>query len=201
MLALGTTLGLGVTLFVATNIDDIFLLLALFADPRLKPRQIVAGQLLGMTVLVVASAAASAVAVALAARYVAVLGCLPLAIGISQLVRRLRGAASHDDDSEPPGLRGAGKVAAISSITIANGGDNLGIYVPAFATRSHGELAVLGASFLLLTCVWCWLGHYLVHHPKLGAPLRKYAGPVTPFVLIALGLYILADLLPTGLRP
>lgn len=192
MTGLLTTLGLGVALFAATNVDDIFLLLALFADPRLKPRQVVLGQLLGMAALVAASVVASALAVALAAHYVGLLGLVPLGLGLAQLVRRMRGV--HDSHDEQRGLQGAGRVAAVAAITIANGGDNLGIYVPAFATRTHAELALLGALFLLLTGVWCGLGYYLVQHPTLGAPIRRYAAPATPFVLIALGLYILADL-------
>ena len=186
---LWTSFGLGSALFVATNIDDIFLLLALFADPRVRARQIVAGQLFGMTLLVVASVAGSALAVALASKYVSLLGLAPLGIGIAQLVRR-----REKPDAEAPNLRGAGKILAVASITVANGGDNLAIYVPVYASHSHAEQFVLSATFLTLTGVWCWLGHALVHHPTLGAPIRRYAAPATPYVLVALGLYILSGL-------
>jgi hypothetical protein len=50
-------LGGGVALFTSTNIDDIFLLAAFFADPHLRPRNIVAGQFLGITGLTAARAA------------------------------------------------------------------------------------------------------------------------------------------------
>lgn len=188
---LWTSLGLGVALFVATNIDDIFILLALFADPRLRPRQIVAGQLLGMTAISAASVLGTALAVALASEYVGLLGLAPLCIGISQLVRRRGG----DDGDQAPDVQSAGKILAVASITIANGGDNIAIYVPVFATQSRAHQLLLSASFLLMTAVWCWLGHALVRHPKLGAPIRRYAAPATPYVLIALGLYILSGLL------
>ena len=187
---LWTSLGLGSALFVATNIDDIFLLLTLFADPRLRGRQIVTGQLLGMTLLIVASVAGSALAVALASKHVGLLGLAPLGIGIAQIVRR-----RDEPDGEAPNLRGAGKILAVTSITVANGGDNLAIYVPVYANHSRTDQLVLSATFLILTGVWCGLGHALVHHPKLGAPIRRYAAPATPYVLVALGLYILSGLL------
>jgi len=191
---LWTTLGLGSALFVATNIDDIFLLLALFADPRLRPRQVVAGQLLGMLAIIGASVAASAVAVALASKYVALFGLAPLAIGVARLVRR-DDAGDGDADEPPTNLRSASKLLAVTTITVANGGDNVAIYVPVFATQNQPNQLILSATFLVLTAVWCWLGHTLVQHPKLGAPIRRYAGPATPYVLIALGLYILSGLL------
>ena len=189
---LWTTLGLGSALFVATNIDDIFLLLALFADPRLRGRQVVAGQLLGMLAIIGATVAASAVAVALASKYVGLLGIAPLAIGVARLVRR---DASDDDANEPPtNLGSASKLLAVTTITVANGGDNVAIYIPVFATQNLPNQLILSATFLVLTAVWCWLGHALVQHPTLGAPIRRYAGPATPYVLIALGLYILSSM-------
>jgi cadmium resistance protein CadD (predicted permease) len=186
---LWTTLGLGSALFVATNIDDIFILLALFADPRLRARQIVAGQLLGMSALIVVTAGASAVAVALASKYVGLLGLAPLGIGVARLLWR-----ADEDAEEPPSVRSAGKIVAVTIITLANGGDNLAIYVPVFARQTRLGQLVLSATFMILTAAWCWLGYTLVHHPKLGAPIRRYAAPATPYVLIALGVYILSDL-------
>ena len=183
-------MGLGSALFVATNIDDIFLLLALFADPRLRARQIVAGQILGMLLLIVASVAGSALAVALASKYVGCLGLLPLGIGITRIVRR-----DEKADAPAPSLRGAGKILAVTGITVANGGDNLAIYVPVYANHGRADQLALSATFLVLTGVWCWVGHALVNHPTLGAPIRRYAAPATPYVLIALGLYILSSLL------
>ena len=50
---------LAVVLFVFTDIDDVFLLMAYFADPRYRARDIVIGQYLGIGTLVAVSAAAS----------------------------------------------------------------------------------------------------------------------------------------------
>ena len=43
--------GLAVVLFASTNIDDLFVLLALFADRRVGTRGIVVGQYLGIAIL------------------------------------------------------------------------------------------------------------------------------------------------------
>jgi hypothetical protein len=61
------TIGVGVRLFVATHVDDVFLLAAFFADSRLSPRTIVIGQLTGIAALVAVSAVAALAAVAVPA--------------------------------------------------------------------------------------------------------------------------------------
>ncbi len=43
-------IGFAIVVFVATNLDDVFLLIAFFADPKLKVRQIVTGQYVGIGV-------------------------------------------------------------------------------------------------------------------------------------------------------
>lgn len=173
-----------VLLFLATNVDDIFLLLALFANPSFRPAQIVLGQVLGMAVLLALSLAGSLAAVAVAPRFVALLGLLPLCLGILQLVRTREPEADRESSSPQA-------VLSVLFITVANGGDNLGVYIPLFASASRAELAVYMSVMLALALVWCWLAHRLITNPRLGGPIRRYLAPATPFVLIALGLYIL----------
>jgi len=70
-------LGIGVVVFASTNIDDIFLLSAFFADPHLRPRSVVAGQFLGIGALVTASAVAALAAVVIPPGWSSLLGLVP----------------------------------------------------------------------------------------------------------------------------
>ena len=79
------TLTIGAALFASTNIDDIFLLMAFFSDPRLDRRAVVAGQYAGIGALVAASVLAAACAVAVPGHWIALLGLAPLAIGLHRL--------------------------------------------------------------------------------------------------------------------
>ena len=56
--------GVGIVVFASTNLDDVFLLAAFFADPRLPARSVVSGQFLGIGALVAGSAAAAWAALA-----------------------------------------------------------------------------------------------------------------------------------------
>src|SRR5262245_20410836 len=89
-----TQLLVGAAAFAATNIDDLFLLAGLFANPERRPRGIVLGQLAGIGGLVAASALAALAAIAIPERVTALLGFLPLAIGLHQLRTRRRGTDS-----------------------------------------------------------------------------------------------------------
>jgi cadmium resistance protein CadD (predicted permease) len=80
----------------------------------------------------------------------------------------------------------------VASVTVANGGDNLGVYIPLFS-RELAWVPVYAAVFAVMTAFWCAAGYWLVHHPILGARIRTYGHVALPFVLIGLGLYILAD--------
>jgi len=86
---------------VSTNVDEIFLLAAFFADPRIRARAVVAGQFLGMGALVAASAAAAWASLAVPAGYPALLGVVPLALGLRGLWALRRGG--DDDDEREPG--------------------------------------------------------------------------------------------------
>ena len=94
------TVAVGIVLFASTNIDDIFLTMAFFADPRLDRRAVVAGKFLGIGVIVAVSTAAAACAMAVPPEWVALLGLAPLGLGLHRLWSAWRaqpGAADEDD--------------------------------------------------------------------------------------------------------
>ncbi|XXX82388.1 cadmium resistance transporter [Sorangium sp. So ce134] len=195
------TLGVSVVVFISTNVDDILLLSAFFADPGFTPRQVVAGQFLGMGALVLASVACALLAVRVPDGWIGLLGLLPLALGLRGLWALRRGSVpgadeDGDDDAEAPRGGGAArfKALAVASVTIANGGDNLGVYIPLFSS-SPGHVPLHAAVFAVMTGAFCALGHHLVHHPLVGGRIRRYGRAALPFVLIGLGLWILSDAL------
>jgi cadmium resistance protein CadD (predicted permease) len=191
MESLVALLGLAVTLFVSTNADDLVVLVGFFADRRLSVRDIVAGQYAGLAVLFVVSVAASLLSLVIPSAYLGLLGIFPILIGLKKLVE-LR---HHDGASDLPASRGVstsyGNVHGVALVTMANGGDNIGIYTPAFAVSSGGQIAVIAVVFVAMTALWCLLAHWMVTHPRLGAPIRRYAHVFAPVILIGLGITII----------
>ncbi|WP_437873339.1 cadmium resistance transporter [Sorangium sp. So ce363] len=198
-------LGVSVVVFVSTNIDDILLLSAFFADPGFTPAQVVAGQFLGNAALVIASVACALLAVRVPDGWIGLLGLAPLALGLRGLWALRRGSRAReagvadradlaDSAREPHGSASRFKVIAVASVTLANGGDNLGVYIPLFS-RSPAHIPLHAAVFAVMTGAFCALGHRLVNHPILGTRIRRSGRAALPFVLIGLGLWILSDAL------
>lgn len=186
-------LGVSALVFASTNVDDILLLAAFFADPRMRPRAVVAGQFLGIGTLVAASAIVALAALVVPDGYPALLGVVPLALGVKKLVELRRGDAHEDDDLAQRAITScASQIVAVAGVTIANGGDNLGVYVPLFA-HEPAQIPFYGAVFAVLTALWCYAGFYLVRHRAIGALVRRFGRGALPFVLIALGSWILCD--------
>lgn len=193
------TLLVGIMLFVSTNVDDIFLTMAFFADPRLDARAVVAGKYVGIAVLVAASAAAAACALAVPHEWIALLGVVPLGLGLHRLWTAWQrgagpGGTSADDGDEAVRATGSflAQAGSVAAVTAANGGDNLGVYIPVFA-QQLGMVPVYAAIFAVMTAVWCVVGRALVTHRLVAVTMRRLAGVVLPYVLIGLGIWILKD--------
>lgn len=184
---------LAAVVFVATDVDDLFLLVALFADPRFSAREVVIGQFLGIGALYGASVVASLVSVVVAGEYVGLLGLVPIGMGLAQLWRWGRDDRAAEDGERPPDSVGRWKALSVAAVTIANGGDNIAVYTPLLAARSGAEIAVFGIVFAALTAAWCIAARWIVSHPALRSPIDRYGHRVVPFVLIALGVLILVE--------
>jgi cadmium resistance protein CadD (predicted permease) len=177
-----------IVLFTVTNVDDLILLALFFARSRAAGgagRGIVLGQYLGFLVILVACLAGALGAGQLSDRDIGYLGILPILLGLWAAWQGWRGGA----DQPPAGTSWW----AVAAVTVANSGDNIGVYVPAFAGRSAATLAGFTATFLLLVAVWCSLGRLLTAHPAVIAALRRWGHLLTPIALIAIGCVILVE--------
>jgi cadmium resistance protein CadD (predicted permease) len=179
-------------LFASTNIDDIFLLVGFFADPKFRARDIVLGQYAGIMALFFLSLAASLLSLAIPHAYVGLLGVIPILIGAKKLFDLYRKREKKEQDLESHAPAGPGKqMTAVAMVTMANGGDNIVIYTPLFALRPAFQIAVIALVFVLMIALWCFAARAMVNHPKLGAPIRRYGDRIGPIVLIGLGALIL----------
>jgi len=194
MATLTTVAGLAVALFVSTNIDSLFVCLAFFSDPKYRRSHVVLGQYAGMAVIFAMSAVAASVSRAIPPGYVAWLGLLPIAIGCKKIWDwRLERGAQTAIPPAPSRIRGGGAITGVALVCVANGGDNIGAYVPQFAVHSGADVAVMGLVFAMMTGLWCALALAILGHPALKTPIRVYGHRVVPFILIGLGLATLYE--------
>lgn len=193
----------GIAAFIATNIDDIFILLLFFSqvDGVFRRRHIVSGQYLGFIGLLLVSLPGFFGGMLLPQVWLGMLGLAPIILGIRQWL------TSDEEDSEPENSINIEEDSAFSSltnyispqtcgvaaVTFANGGDNIGIYVSLFASCTLESLAVILSVFLSLVGVWCYVAYRLSDIPIIAETLARYGSYLIPFVLIALGVSILSE--------
>jgi cadmium resistance protein CadD (predicted permease) len=170
--------------FAVTNIDDIFLLTLFFAR-RVPTRRIVAGQYVGFFFIILVSCVGAFLALAIPTRWIHLLGLLPLALGIKELLQ-LRNATGS---TEPPATTRT--ALSIALITLSNGADNIGVYVP-FLRFNSRHIWLIVAIYGLFVGVWCLLGRVLGRHPVVVRLLDRAGHRLVPFLFIGLGIYILA---------
>jgi cadmium resistance transport/sequestration family protein len=190
----------GVAAFIATNLDDVVVLIVFFTqmEQTERPRHIVIGQYVGFCLLLLLSLPGYFGGTLLPPHWIGLLGLVPLAIGLKLLFTN-----NQDNDESvqmvsnpllqrliafcPP------RILQVAAVTVANGGDNIGIYVPLFASKNLiGLLEIIG-TFLVMVGIWCWLAWRLVKQPAIGQLFSKYGDRLVPWVFIALGGYILYE--------
>lgn len=190
----------GAMAFTATNLDDIIILMLLFSQvgTAFQRRHIVAGQYLGFGALVLISLSGFFGSLLLPRPWIGLLGVLPIVIGLSQLLDTDDDEENAEDKLLPtavaPGVNLLSpQTASVAAITIANGGDNVGIYMPMFASTDALGLGITLAVFFGLVGVWCVAAHRLARVEAIAALLTQYGNYLVPFVLIGLGVLILVD--------
>lgn len=112
------------------------------------------------------SVAAAMLAFRVRPELIALTGFVPLALGLDKLWQlKHPGAAPDVNRQEQPGAATLqSQVLAVSTVTVANGGDNLGVYIPVFGSRPSA-LPIFAAVFVAMTAIWCCAGYMLVRHP------------------------------------
>jgi len=190
------TIGLAALVFASTNVDDFFLLLALFADGRSRKWQVVLGQYVGVGVLVILSTGIAWGMILLPQRWIGLLGILPLSLGFKDLWK-LRKPIDPEKRQQlvDTAFMTRRSTSAIAGITISGGADNVAAYAPLFATLRNFDLALMAVTFLCLVGVWCLCTHWLAKMGRAAIRRERAFTLVTPVVLILLGFWILSKLL------
>lgn len=194
-----TTLLVGISAFVATNIDDIVILLLLFSQlsSSFRRRHIVAGQYLGFTVLILASLPGLFGGLIIPPNWIGLLGLIPMTMGLSSLINReenetpeIETITAEYQDTSSTSIFNV-QTYNVAAITIANGSDNISVYVPLFASSNIGKFAIIILVFFILIAIWCYLAYKFTYQTEIANTLSKYSNYILPFVLIILGVIII----------
>ncbi|GAA1452129.1 cadmium resistance transporter [Nesterenkonia lacusekhoensis] len=181
-------------LFVATNIDDIIVLSLFFGRGRGQPgttRRILLGQYVGFIgILGTAVVVALGAQVMLPEEVLPYFGLIPLGLGLWAAWRTWRNRDEKDDDeAQLEGKRVS--VGTVALVTFANGGDNIGVYVPVFVSLSWAAVLAFCIVFLSLVALLVLAAKWITSRKPIAEVLERWESILFPLVLITLGVIIL----------
>ncbi|MEB3292677.1 MAG: cadmium resistance transporter [Synechococcales bacterium] len=191
--------------FFATNLDDLVLLVIFFAQAPQLRWQTIAGEYLGFCLILLCSLPGFVGGVWLPKPWLGLLGLVPIALGLRsgwQMRSDAKAADTLELNSDQasevaigvqrlPRIRGLHpQMVLVALAAFFSGGDNLGVYVPLFASLNGVTLVITLGIFLISVGIWCGLALYLVNHAAIAPMIQRYGDRVLPWVLIGLGIYI-----------
>ena len=183
-------------LFIATNIDDIIVLSLFFArgaGRRGTTARILVGQYLGFAGILGASVLVTLGAGAfLPPEVIPYFGLIPLGLGLWAAWQAWRNRGADDDDEAKVEGKKVG-VWTVAGVTFANGGDNIGVYVPVFLSVGPAAVVAYCIVFLALVAALVGLGKFVATRRPIAELLERWEHILFPIVLIGLGIVILVS--------
>lgn len=194
---MGQTIISAIGVYISTSIDYLIILIILFAQLSQNKQKwhIYAGQYLGTGLLVGVSLFAAYVVNFVPEEWmVGLLGLIPIYLGIRFAIV---GEGEEEEEKEITKRLEQSKANqlfwTVTLLTISSGGDNLGIYIPYFASLDWAQTLVALLVFAIGVLIFCELSRGLSSIPLISETIEKYKRIIVPLVFILLGLYIMYE--------
>ena len=194
---MGQTIISAIGVYISTSIDYLIVLIILFAQLSQNKQKwhIYAGQYLGTGLLVGVSLVAAYVVNFVPKEWmVGLLGLIPIYLGIRFAIV---GEGEEEEEEEITKRLEQSKANqlfwTVTLLTISSGGDNLGIYIPYFASLDWAQTLVALLVFAIGVLIFCELSRVLSSIPLISETIEKYKRIIVPLVFILLGLYIMYE--------
>ena len=179
--------------FIATNFENLLLLIIFLSHSSIQQRSSVAlGYLIAMAMIVGLARIISEVAEFIPSQFLGLLGLIPLSLGFWEILQVLRQKISDSisDSSVAPKSR---SFVSVSAIMISNGGDSVAVFTALFADTQWYLKWLIWVSALAMTFIWFSLAAWLVRLNFLAHPRARFTQILMPFFLIGIGIYILVN--------
>ncbi len=187
--------GVAAVAFVATNVDNTLVTMAMVAGAPLKrAHRIAAGQVVGFWTMVAVAGAAAAVLFEFSPAVVGLLGLVPLAIGLKGLAVWASRRSTNGDGAEVVERRAVGRsLTAAALVTIGASGDNLAAYIPLFRSASAAGVAAIVVVFTLGEVLVTWLILTGGRHPRARTVMTRLGTVAVPALLCCIGVLVMVQ--------
>ncbi|AQA18024.1 hypothetical protein BST95_06995 [Halioglobus japonicus] len=184
-------IGLAASSFVATNTDNLLLLVLLQGAYPAQRKRIVLAYLAAVILVILVSLLGLAIGRVLDAGLVGYFGLVPIALGLRMLYLARKDAANGVTNSLPTTT--AGPVLATLTLMLANSSDSLLVLIPLLADTSIAGELVLIVSYLACGILWAGLALKIGTQRALAEVVDRWGVKIVPWIVIGVGVYILLD--------
>ena len=196
------TLVQAIATFAITNIDDIVVLAVMFGQApghRGAAIRVTAGQYLGFTAILAVSVGGALLgATLLPPAALPYFGLLPIVLGLRAAWLAWRDRRTQPAPTDDPATLLTPGTWQVAVITFANGGDNIGVYVPVFLSVGPAAVVAYCVVFLALVAVLVIAARFVATRRPIAEVLERWEHVLFPVVLIGLGIFILVSGLAFG---
>ena len=179
-----TALVLALLAYGSTNIDNL-ILFAMVASGTGSASPVVTGYAIGTIVILLVSMSFSLLSLLVEPAYISLLGIVPLLLGLRLLFSKPVEAGGRQAVAHSAG--------AIAFLLVANSVDTMAVFGPMFAESERVVVISLMVGYLLTASAWLVAVIKVSRHAGGARTLARASRRVVPFVMILIGVYILAD--------
>lgn len=180
--------------YISTSIDYLILMTVIFSQfPSQRARlQVIFGQYFGVGFLIAVSLIASYFLNFIPEDWmVGLLGLVPIFLGIRIIIR------GEENEEELLGIVNRGNanrlIWLVAFVNVAAGGDNLGVYIPYFASLSLPGIIVAILIFAISILLFSYICIRLADNKIIAGWIEKTEKWIVPLVFILLGIWILLE--------
>jgi cadmium resistance protein CadD (predicted permease) len=180
--------------FVATNLDNLVLLVVMLGADAQNRAAVILGFLASAICVLCLSAIGAVLGANLDPGLIGYMGLAPLTMGVYLLYKLLRGdkpdhpsTADSNTGGQASGLLGS------FLLMFSNSGDSVAIFFPLLAESGRDALLWIVSAFLLCALLWSALAWRIADQPRIARQIEKVGEKLVPWIMIGAGLYILLD--------
>jgi len=189
-----TLLSLVAGSFVATNMDNLLLLVVLLGANAKRRSAVLLGFICSNIAVICVSALGVAVGSMLGAGLIGYLGVVPLLLGCHMLYKSWAGphpedeaVASFANSTEP-------KIWLSTFVLLfSNSGDSVAVFLPLLAESGRSAILIIVCSYLAMAVLWTGLSYMISGQRELARRIEHRAEKIIPWMMIGVGIYILMD--------
>ncbi|MDG1204777.1 MAG: cadmium resistance transporter [Pseudomonadales bacterium] len=193
LLDLITLTTLVVSTFAVTNLDNLIILVFLLGQSPNARQHVLMGFVAAVILVIAVSSVGILIGTLLSPSLVGYLGFGPLLIGIYILYQQLR--STENKSTAVISAMGAPSRVWLTTVVLmfSNSADSIAVLLPLLAESGSMPTLLIVSIYLLTSILWCAISIKIASNADLAKRINDRGEKLVPWVMIAVGIYVLSN--------